>query len=246
MRYNHRVLRPTPAPYFLSFSMTLDSLLRLPAGLAACLASCLLTLGSLPAAVGQERGAGGDNPDKKNAEPIFSGPQIGETLNDVPVWMTHRDEQPSTKVNLAELNQEKPIVIAFMHERSRPAFQLARILSAFGEHKGADKLGVYFVVLSEDRSSSETWLRQIRGYFTDSTHLAVADGGIEGPGSLGLNRLVAMTILVAKDQKVTANFALTQVTAASDGPAILKAMNEVSGGGEIPPMERLVPTRQRR
>ncbi len=178
-------------------------------------------------------------------EKLFSGPQKGEPLPELPVWLVSPDGKPSTKVDLAKRSDESPVAIIFLHEKSRPAFQLARLMSAFTAKKKQGELEFYFVVLSEDRSSSEGWLGKIRNYLPN-THLAVADGGIEGPGALGLNRLVAVTVLVAKQRKVTANVALTQATAAVDGPPILQAMNEVSGGGEIPKIEELLPNQQGR
>ncbi len=188
-----------------------------------------------------EDGKGAKSTDKK----IFSGPQAGETLSEVPVWVASKDDQPSHKVDLAEFSKKSPVAIAFLHEKSRPAFGLARLMSAFAQRRKESGLQVVFVRLTEDRSSEEKWLRQIRRYFSGPTQLAVADGGIEGPGSLGLNRLVAMTILIAQDGKVTSNFALTQVSTATDGPLVLAAMNEVSGGGEVPSVTELMPRARR-
>jgi hypothetical protein len=191
----------------------------------------------------EQRGAREDTPAKftDDKEPIFSGPQTGEPLPELPVWELSAKDEPSKKVDLSKLNADSPIAVLFLQEKSRPAFQLARIMSTFLEQKKESKLQFYIVVLTDDRSSSEKWLGQIRHYMSEQTHFAVADGGLEGPGALGLNRLVALTVLIAKEQKVTANFALTQVTAAIDGPPILKAMNELAGGGEIPDIDDLMP-----
>lgn len=192
--------------------------------------------------------AGRENPvpvEQPDEEKLFSGPQVGEPLPELPVWMKKSSEANSEKVDLSKVCMEKPIAIAFMHEKSRPAFGLARLMSAFAEKKKDKDLQLYFVVLSDDRSETEQWLGQIGRYFNAPTQLAVADGGIEGPGTLGLNRMVSMTILVANKGKVTANFALTQVSNQVDGPKVLEAMNEVSGGGDIPSLEELLPTRRR-
>jgi hypothetical protein len=157
------------------------------------------------------------------------------------------DDQPSVQVDLAELSEKQPLAIVFMHEKSRPAFGLARMMSQFTQWKNEQtstpkKLQLHFVILTEDRSSSEKWLNQIRRYFEPDTNLSVAEGGIEGPGALGLNRLVAVTIVLAENKRVKANFALTQVSDAVDGPVVIKALNELSGGGELPPMEQFLRT----
>lgn len=178
-------------------------------------------------------------------EPAFSGPQADESLPNIPVWVMQPDDQPSKKEDLAAWSRRTPIAIAFMHEKSRPAFGLARLMSEFtAKYEG--KMQCAVVVLTDDRSKSEQWLGQIRRYFKPSTRLGVAEGGVEGPGSLGLNRLVAMTVLIADDGKVLSNFALTQVSTANDGPQVLKAMSEAIGGVEVPPVQELLGNRGKR
>ena len=177
-----------------------------------------------PPRQGRER----TEPKQADEEQLFSGPQVGEPLPELPVWLKKSSEGNSEKVDLSQLCEGKPIAIAFMHEKSRPAFGLARLMSAFAEKKKGKELQLYFIVLSDDRSETERWLGQIGRYFNAPTQLAVADGGIEGPGTLGLNRTVSMTILVAKEGKVTANFALTQVSNQVDAesPAIVECTSQ--------------------
>ncbi len=53
----------------------------------------------------------------------------------------------------------------------------------------------------------------------------------EGPGSYGLNRNVALTILMVKENRVTANFALVQPRPASRLlPKVLDAIFKIVGG----------------
>lgn len=179
------------------------------------------------------------------SEKLISGPQVGEEMPAAIVWMTSGEKQPSRKVDLAELSKQ-PLALAFMHERSRPGFGLARLMSEFAAQRKAENMQFAVVVLTDDRSSSEEWLGMVRRYFPEPTQLSVADGGIEGPGTLGLNRLAALTLIVANEGKVTANFALTQVSEPTDGPAILKAMNDACGGGKIPKLEELRPRSAKR
>lgn len=209
------------------------------------LVSCFALLTWIPAA-GQNRAEPTRKAEQSPAagtpasEKIVSGPQIGEEMPTAIIWVNSSDQQPSRQVDLAELSK-KPLALAFMHERSRPGFGLARLMSEFAARRKTENMQFVVVVLTDDRSNSEQWLGLVRRYFPEPTQLSVADGGIEGPGTLGLNRLAALTIIVAKESKVTANFALTQVSEPTDGPAILKAMNDACGGGEIPKLEELRP-----
>jgi len=75
--------------------------------------------------------------------------------------------------------------------------------------------------------------------------LGISDEGREGPGAYGLNRNVTLTVLVGKDNKVTANFALVQPSAQADGPKIAKAIVDVLGGGPVPSLAELGLVRNR-
>ena len=56
----------------------------------------------------------------------------------------------------------------------------------------------------------------------------ISPDGREGPGSYGLNRNVAQTILIAKDGKVLHNFAFTQPLLYTD-PHLLGAIADAVG-----------------
>ncbi len=90
--------------------------------------------------------------------------------------------------------------------------------------------------LSADPTDTENWLKVVRQYLPESKErlIGISPDGLEGPGAYGLNRNVAMTILVVNEGKVTSNFALVQPSLTFDGPKIFKAIVDVSGGGEVP------------
>lgn len=68
--------------------------------------------------------------------------------------------------------------------------------------------------------------------------IGVSPDGREGPGSYGLNRKMTLTILVAKDNKVEANFALVQPSLQADLPKVLESIAKVAGG-KVPKLEDL-------
>src|SRR5205823_2231531 len=69
--------------------------------------------------------------------------------------------------------------------------------------------------------------------------IGISTDGKEGPGSYGLNRTMTLTILVGKEGKVTANFALVQPSLQADLPKILDEVVKVAGG-KAPKVEELV------
>ncbi|HBE71668.1 MAG TPA: hypothetical protein DDW52_26290, partial [Planctomycetaceae bacterium] len=189
----------------------------------------------------------GSEESQKPKRKIFSGPQAGEKIGEFPLWQLAGGDEPSEKTDLKQLAAKRPLAIAIMHQRTRPAYAVARLMAAYGDRLEKDKLEFCFVMLSEDRSETEQWMRKtVRRYFAKTKTMGVADGGLEGPGNLGLNRLAQMTILLVKGDKVTANFALTQPSAGTDGPKIIKAMAELAGEKEPPKLSELMPQNARR
>jgi hypothetical protein len=71
-----------------------------------------------------------------------------------------------------------------------------------------------------------------------NSRLGLSLDGAEGPGNYGLNKDCLMTIIVAKDDTVTANFAFSQPGIA-DAPKVLDALAKVSGDANPPTVEEL-------
>lgn len=165
--------------------------------------------------------------------PIYSGPQPGEAVPEFSLTAVHGAES-GTNVNLVDEAGSGPLFVIFVHERTRPAFGLMNAVARFAESRADAGLTSGVAFLSADPTATENWLRQVTRHLPKKTTIGFSPDGQEGPGSWGLNRNVAMTIVVAREGRVTANFALVQPSVAQDGPKILKAVVEVTGGGEVP------------
>lgn len=209
--------------------------------LLICVAVC-------QAGFGQDQPARGDAKDKAQKEKVFSGPQPGETL--VPFKVTGIYEPHSGKeLDPVKLADGKPSLLIFFHKRTRPAFGLMNAVNKYATTRSKDGLGTTVVFLSDDASTSSEWVKRVRKNLPQNVVYTVSKEGAEGPGAYGLNREVALTVLVAKANKVTANFALVQPSIPTDGQKILKALVGVLGGGDVPDIAkfggRYMATRER-
>ena len=159
-------------------------------------------------------------------DPVFSGPQPGEKLP--PFKMTGvRGELKEKEFDFIRAAEGKPVVLAFFHEYTRPAFGLVRSLKNYYTSSKAKKgLRVGVVFLSDDPGEKMKWAQGISKYIPKDVLLGVSRDGREGPGSYGLNRNVTLTLLVGKEGKVTASFALIQPVLSS---GILEAIAAVIG-----------------
>lgn len=166
-------------------------------------------------------------------EPVFSGPQPGEPLTSFDVIEALGDNA-DRKTDLIARAAGKPTVLVFVHERTRPAFGLANVVMRLVENRGPKKLAGGLVYLADDPTETLTWMRKVSRHLPKHALVGVSADGKEGPGAYGLNRNVSVTVLVAKDAKVTANFALVQPSLEVDAPKIFKAIADALGEKEVP------------
>jgi hypothetical protein len=172
-------------------------------------------------------------------ESVFSGPQVGEALPPLTVRSV-LGETAGQDLDLVEKAAGRPVLLIFVHERTRPAFGLTNLLTRYVAKRAGDGLHGGVVFLTEDATATEQWTRVVQRHFSpDAVTYGISHDGQEGPGAYGLNRNVALTVLVGKEGKVTANFALVQPSDQADGPKILKAIVDAMGGGEVPTLAEL-------
>jgi hypothetical protein len=170
-------------------------------------------------------------------DPIFSGPQVGEKLDAFKVKGVF-DDAAGKEIDFVTLAEGKPIVLIFVHEVNRPVAGMTRILSTYTASRVKDGLATGVVWLADDATAAENQLKTMRHALAKEAPIGISVDGKEGPGSYGLNRNVALTILVGKENKVTANFALVQPSLQADLPKILDAVVAVAGG-KAPKLEDL-------
>ncbi len=171
-------------------------------------------------------------------EPIFSGPQVGEQLPNFKATYAMGKEAGKEFDIVSEANG-KPLLLVFFHARTRLAFGMTRAIAKFAATKSASGMRIGVIFLTNDKTEVEQWASNIKNLLSPETTYGISPEGIEGPGSYGLNRNVALTIIVANEGKVVENSALAQPQLAVDGPKILKAIADVTGGGKVPTIEEL-------
>jgi hypothetical protein len=172
----------------------------------------------------------------------FSGPQIGEPLPEFSflVSFAHPTDSNSEKSNDAspkplnpvEHAQNNPLLLVFVHDVNRQSVAMTRVLTKYAHSRSKDNLNTAVVFLGDDTSGAQANLKRIQHALTPDVPTGVSPDGREGPGNLGLNRNVQLTILIAKDKKVTANFALVQPSLQADLPKVIRAIIEQVGGQE--------------
>jgi len=171
-------------------------------------------------------------------QPVFSGPQVGEKLSPLPVkGLT--GEVAGEQFDVLQRVGKQPTLLIFFHELTRPAYGMARALAEFAESKSQTGLKTVVVFLTEDPTRTEKFAENLPKQMPKTPIYGYSVDGQEGPGAYGLNRTVTLTILVANEGVVTFNAALVQPQLQVDGPAVLQAIVDVTGGGPVPGIEQL-------
>ncbi len=155
-------------------------------------------------------------------EAKFSGPQKGEALRGFAVF----DVASRKESDVVADGKGAPLLLVFIHELTRPAGALMRALDETGQIKRVRGLRTLFVSLAQDRDGAERQLPVVVKSLQLRCPLGISVDGPEGPGAYGLNREVALTVIVAKDDRVAANFAIVQPNE-TDAPRIREAVDAV-------------------
>jgi hypothetical protein len=171
------------------------------------------------------------------AEPIFSGPQTGEELSSFEMVGVFDDKAGKRFDPIAEA-KGKPIVLLFMHQANRPSIGMTRLLMNYLAERKDQDVASCVVWLTADPTQAENDLKRMRHALPEKTMIGIFPDGVEGPGAYGLNRQVTLTILVGKENKVTANYALVQPSIQVDLPKVFKSIVDIAGG-EVPDMAKL-------
>src|SRR5436190_22034662 len=166
---------------------------------------------------------------QEKKDKVFSGPQVGEKLPGFKVKGVFGDAA-GKDLDFVKLADGKPIVLVFVHDLNRMSLSMTRVLTAYTASRAKDGLHTGVVWLADDVTEAENTLKRSGHALAKDAPLGISPDGKEGPGSYGLNRSMTLTIVVAKEGKVTANFALVQPSLQADLPKILDEVVKVAGG----------------
>lgn len=135
--------------------------------------------------------------------PKYSGPQAGEALPAFTVL-----NEGGERVDALAGFDGAPTLLVFVHTVSRPGAKLVRLLDRAAQDRAEYGLRATIVMLTDDEFAQEKYAPTYRKSLGLKTPLTISVDGAEGPGPYGLNKEMELTVLVAKDNKVTHNFAL--------------------------------------
>ena len=160
---------------------------------------------------------------------IFSGPQPGEKLPRLEVKGINGETKDKTYDVIAKTDGQ--LLVLFLQDESglglRGLVGVSRLLAQIAE-KSKQAMHISAVFLGDTPDTVENQVSKLVSHVPSGVLLGVSQEGREGPGSYGLNRSVAQTVIIAKDGEVLHNFAFTQPMLHPD-PYVLGAVGEAIG-----------------
>ncbi|MCY3742355.1 MAG: biopolymer transporter ExbD [Candidatus Poribacteria bacterium] len=166
---------------------------------------------------------------KTQGTAIFSGPQPGEKLPPLKAKGINGETQGKTYDVIAKADGQ--LLVLFLQDESglglRGLLGISRLLARIAE-KSEQTMHISAVFLGDTPDTVESQVSRLVPHIPSEVLLGISQDGREGPGSYGLNRNVAQTVIIAKDGKVLHNFAFTQPMLRPD-PYVLGAVGEAIG-----------------
>lgn len=167
-----------------------------------------------------------------------SGPPVGDKLPDFKAHQ-HFGPDAGKEFKLHEKTKGGPTLLIFMHAPgdapiTRPGFQFLKGVDKYaGEQQ---KLATHIVWVTGNKDNIEKFLTRAEKSLDLKSPVSIClDGGKDGPETYGLNDKVQITVLVAKEDKVVANFALTDPNGKDPGKVIAAVAKVL---GQDPPKEQ--------
>jgi len=161
-------------------------------------------------------------------ETLFSGPQPGEAIPGFPLLAVNGPDA-GREVDFVSRYGAAPVMLIFLHQIDRNVAALIQPCEKFAQDRVAAGLKTLYIYLTADKIEGERRMQAVTKSLRLQSQVAVSVDGVEGPGSYGLNKNVATTILVGKGGKVTANFAIVQ-PGMVDAPKVLAEAGKLVGG----------------
>ena len=166
---------------------------------------------------------------KTQKKEIFSGPQPGEKLPSLQATGVYGEIEGKTFDFIAKADGRPHVLL--LQDGSRVGLRglvgVARVLDKISNRSDKD-LHMSVVFLGDDPAALKQIVKGIAAHVPENVLVGISPDGREGPGSYGLNRNMAQTVLIAKDGKVLHNFAFTQPMVYAN-PHVLGAVGEAIG-----------------
>lgn len=164
---------------------------------------------------------------------LLSGPKVGDAPPGFEVDVATGD-LAGMQLDLLNRWKDKPVLLIFWSEVTRPSFGLLRQLDKYGRLRQPEGLEVLIVRVSDKPDEDKKHARLLHDNYEIKAPAGVAKGGRNGPDNYGLNTDAGMTVvLLDKQHKVVFNQA-RRAPERQDFDEVRKAIDKLLGPSPVP------------
>lgn len=166
-------------------------------------------------------------------ETLLSGPQVGDAPPGFEVDLATGD-LAGKQVDLLTQWKDKPVLLIFWSQVTRPSFGLLRQLDKYGRLRQPEGLEVLIVRVSDKPDEDKKHARLLSDNYEVKAPAGVTKGGRQGPDNYGLNTDAGMTVLLLdKQHKVLFN-QTRRAPDRQDFDEVRQAIDKLLGPSPVP------------
>ena len=167
------------------------------------------------------------------ADDPISGPKVGEQVAGFEIEIATGDEA-GKKLDPLKMLKDKPVLVIFIGEMTRPGFGLVKLLDKYGRLRQPEGLDVLIVRVTDDAPAAARQAKVLYDLYDVKSMAGVAVGGKSGPKDYNLSDEVQTTVLLLDQQhKVLFNQA-RRAPERRDFDEIRKAIDNLLGPSPVP------------
>lgn len=139
---------------------------------------------------------------------LVSGPQKGATLGPVALYANSGPYAGQESFDASEEIGDGPGLFLFIQTLNRNTAPVIRGVDHLSAEYELFGLQSFSVTLNSDRTAAEEMLRRVNGSLKLRRPITLSLDGLEGPGSMALNRQATLTVVLVNNGSVTQSIAL--------------------------------------
>ncbi len=143
------------------------------------------------------------------AEDIVSGPPAGTPISTVSCYANSGQYAGRESFDAAAEIGEGPGALLFVHVLNRNTAPVIRGVDRLAREYGLFGFKSFVVTLSDDRTAAEEQLSRVNRSLKLVEPMVLSLDGLDGPGSLALNRRCTLSLIALRDGKVTGSIGFT-------------------------------------
>ena len=143
------------------------------------------------------------------AEDIVTGPPAGTAVSAIACYANSGPYAGRESFDAAAAIGDGPGALLFVHVLNRNTAPVIRGVDRLAREYGLFGFKSFVVTLSDDRTAAEEQLSRVNRSLKLAEPMVLSLDGLDGPGSLALNRRCTLSLIALRDGKVTGSIGFT-------------------------------------